>query len=107
MVLHRVRARRGKKTKFKMAQFGGAMQYLDAAEAAWKRQAENQRNAIQGEMEELARRKEEDELLRKAEERINALPRETFESLYAQARKEILRKSPAAANWDEETMRGT
>jgi len=96
-----------KKTKFKMAQFGGAMQYLDAAEEAWKRQAESQKNAIQREMEELARRKEEDELLRKAEERINALPRETFEALYAKAKKEIIKKSRAATYWDEETMRST
>jgi hypothetical protein len=95
-----------KKTKFKMAQFGGAMQYLDAAEEAWKHQAENQKNAIQHEMEELARQKEEEELFRKAEERIDSLARETLESLYAKARKEISRKTPAAANWDEETMRG-
>jgi len=94
------------KTKFKMAQFGGAMQYLDAAEAAWKQQAENQKNAIQREMEELARQKEEEELLRKAEERIHSLPRETFEELYAKAKKETIRKTRAAANWDEETMRG-
>jgi hypothetical protein len=95
-----------KKTKFKMVQFGGAMQYLDAAEAAWKQQAENQKNAIQREMEDLAKQKEEEELLRKAEERIHSLPRETFESLYAKARKETIKKTPAAANWDEETMRG-
>ncbi len=96
-----------KKTKFKMAQFGGAMQYLDAAEEAWKRRAEDQKNAIHREMEDFARQKEEDELLRQADERINALPRETFEALYTKARKEIIRKSPAAANWNEETMRGT
>src|SRR5262245_30682321 len=30
-----------KKTKFKMAQFGGSMQYLDAAEVAWKKHNEN------------------------------------------------------------------
>ncbi len=95
-----------KKTKFKMAQFGGAMQYLDAAEAAWKQQSENQKNAIQREMEDLARQKEEEELLRQAEERIHSLPRETFESLYARARKETIKKTPTAANWDDETMRG-
>ncbi len=95
-----------KKTKFKMAQFGGAMQYLDAAEEAWKRQAENQQGTMQREMEELARQKEEEELLRQAEERIQSLPRETFDALYAKARKETIKKTPAAAHWDDETMRG-
>jgi hypothetical protein len=95
-----------KKTQFKMAQFGGAMQYLDAAEAAWKRQAENRQDSMQREMEELARQKEDEELLRQAEERIQSLPRETFDALYAKARKETIKKAPAAASWDEETMRG-
>jgi hypothetical protein len=82
------------------------MQYLDAAERAWMRQAGNRNNAIRREMEELARRKEEEELLTKAEEKIRLLPRETFEALYGEAKKEIIKRTPAAANWDEETMRG-
>jgi hypothetical protein len=95
-----------RKTRFKIAQFGGAMQYLDAAERAWMRQAGNRNNAIRREMEELARRKEEEELLTKAKEKIRLLPRETFEALYGEAKKEIIKRTPAAANWDEETMRG-
>ena len=94
-----------KKTKFKIAQFGGLMQYLAAAEVMWKQQSEHQKNAIQREMEELARQREEEELLVKVEERIRRLPRETFDALYAKSRKEILKKTPAASNWDEETMR--
>jgi hypothetical protein len=95
-----------KRTKFKIAQFGGAMQYLDAAEAAWKRQNEKQKNAIQAEMKDIARQREEEELLGKAEERINLLPPEIFNSLCERARKETIKKTPAAVRWDEETMRG-
>jgi hypothetical protein len=95
-----------KRTRFKMAQFGGAMQYLDAAEVAWKEHNENRKNALQQEMEELARQREEEELIKKAEEKIRSLPRETFNALYAKARKETIKKTPAAVNWDEEVMRG-
>jgi hypothetical protein len=94
-----------KKTKFKMAQFGGAMQYLDAAEAAWRQNNDGQKNALQREMEELARQKEEEELLRKAEERIRSLPSKVYENLYKKAKEELIKKAPVAATWDEETMK--
>lgn len=96
-----------KKTKFKMAQFGGAMQYLDAAVAVWRQHSENQKNALQQEMEELARQREEEELLRKADQRLRALPPKTYESLYRKAKEETIRKSPTAATWDEPTFEST
>ncbi len=99
------------KTKFEMQVFGAVLVYENRALTSyqkWKAKAGNQKNAIQQEMEDFARYKEEeDELLRKADERINGLPRETFEELYAKAKKEIIKKSHAATYWDEETMRGT
>ncbi|MGH9838454.1 MAG: hypothetical protein ACREEM_06685 [Blastocatellia bacterium] len=97
------------KTKFEMQVFGAVLVYEKRAlmlYRKWKAKAENRKNEIQEEMEKLLRQEEEEKLLRKAEERINSLPREVFEALYAKAKKETIKKSPAAANWDEETMHG-
>ncbi|HKX32848.1 MAG TPA: hypothetical protein VJ302_34520, partial [Blastocatellia bacterium] len=95
-----------KKTRFKMAQFGGTMQYLDAAEAAWRQRHEDQKHVFQREMEELASQKEEEQLIHETEERIRTLRPEAFKALYAKGREEIIRKTPAAATWDEETIEG-
>jgi len=98
------------KTKFEMQVFGAALGYEKRALISykkWKMRADNQKGPGQREEEELARLEEEEALVKEAEERINALPSDLFDSLYANAKREILKKSSAAAYWDEETMRGT
>lgn len=96
-----------KKTGFSMAQFGGAMQYLAEGEQAWQAHCEQERNALQQEMEELLRQREEDELDRIVEEKLRSLSPGRRQELSGRARSEIISRSPAALNWDEETMRRT
>lgn len=95
-----------KKTKFKMVQFGGTIQYLDEAEMAWKKQQEQQEQTAVTKMKEVIDQQEEDELFRQAEEKINALHQDAFTALYTKARKEIISRASVAATWDDETMRG-
>ena len=95
-----------KKTGFKLAQFGGTMQYLDQAGRAWQIQTELRKNALHEEMGELIRQREEDELEGRARERMEKLSPERQRDLYAKARAETISRSPAVQNWDEETIRG-
>ena len=101
--------REAPKTRFEMQVFGAVLIYEKRAVISyekWRTRAGKRKGATQLEPEDLARQ-EEERLLAKAEERIGALPNETFEQFYAEARKEILKRSRSAANWDEVTMRET
>jgi hypothetical protein len=97
-----------KKTNFKMAQFGGAMQYLSEAEEAWKVQLQRQRERAEQEetliLNEFDWLKKEEEIQRRAEEKLGSLAPEAYSELAKEVRKTILERSPAAAYWDEETM---
>jgi hypothetical protein len=97
-----------KKTGFKMGQFGGALQYLNEAEEAWRQQLQRQRErAAQEEaliLKEFEWLKREEELERQAEARLGALTPAAYAELAREVRQYILERSPAAAAWDDETM---
>ena len=97
------------KTKFDMQVFGAVLVYEKRAVTSyekWKAKVKDQKSESQRESEEIAGQDKEEKLLRQAEERISLLPPEAFESLCVMARQETIKRSPAAAHWDEETMRG-
>lgn len=97
--------REAPKTKFDMQVFGAVMVFEGRALSTFKRwKARSQNGAAPG-PEDVAKQ-EQETLFRKVEERIQSLPPEIFDAMYAEARKETIRKSPAAAAWDDETMRG-
>jgi hypothetical protein len=93
-----------RKTNFAMRQFGGALQYLDDAVEAFRRQEEAREAAEEREAEEQSQYDTESELRRLAESRLRSLPTERYDSLLEEARQEILKKSPAARTWEQEVL---
>ena len=98
-----------KRTKFQMAQFGGTLQYLNEAEAAWKSQLQLQREKAAREealiLQEFEWLKREEELERKAEERLNSLSIDAYNELAREVRQSILERSPGAIYWEDDTMK--
>jgi hypothetical protein len=97
-----------KKTKYQMAQFGGALQYLNEAENAWKAYLLIEREKAAREealiLQEFEWLKREEELERRAEERLNSLSVEAYAELAREIHQTIIVRSPGALYWDEETM---
>lgn len=97
-----------RKTNFRMAQFGGALQYLDQAEEAWKSKLQRKREKAEQEesfiLEEFEWLKREETIERLADERLNALTPEAYSTIAAEVRRIILGRSQAAHTWDEGTM---
>jgi hypothetical protein len=97
-----------RKTNFEMAQFGGAMQYLGEAEAAWKEtqrkqreQAGREESSLLEEFEQLQRAETRE---REVEARLGSLAPEAYAELAKEARQELRQRAKAALYWDEETM---
>lgn len=97
-----------RKTKFQMAQFGGALQYLNEAESAWKTHLHLKREKAAREealiLEEFEWLKREEQLERRAEERLAGLSPEAYAELARTVHQNILARSPGALYWDEETV---
>lgn len=97
-----------KKTNFKMAVFGGAMQYLNEAEKVWQFKLQRQREKAEQEeafiLEEFESLKKEEDFERQAEERLNALSPDAYSKLAAGFRQIILSRSPSAQNWSNDEM---
>ena len=106
---HHVALKEAKRTKFQMAQFGGTLQYLNEAEAAWKSQLQLQREKAAREealiLQEFEWLKREEELERKAEERLNSLSIDAYNELAREVRQSILERSPGAIYWEDDTMK--
>ena len=92
-----------RKTNFKMAQFGGAMQYLEAGALAWQQRQTRPAAALDL----FADQRAEEDLITWAEEYLRALPQEAREALLQQGREALLRNFPAAAHWSEDILRET
>lgn len=97
-----------KKTNFKMAVFGGAMQYLNEAEDAWRLNLQRQRKKAEQEeafiLEEFEWLKKEEDLERLAEERLNALSPDAYSELAAGVSQVILSRAPSAKYWSNDEM---
>jgi hypothetical protein len=96
-----------RKTNFEMRHFGGALQYLDEAVEALRSQEEAKQAAERRESTEHTREEAEAELRRLAEERARALPADRYEALLEEARQDILKKSPAARDWEPDVLNQT
>jgi hypothetical protein len=96
-----------KKTNFQIAQFGGAMQYLEAGEAAWREQSIKQQTNLRQEMQELARQREEEKAWQLVEDYLAQMEPVARQRLFETIRAELLQRSPAAAEWADEVMQTT
>lgn len=99
--------REAKKTSFKMAHFGGAMQYLDEAEERWQQRREEEVNSLGLEMGNLFDLERGEQLELIARERLKEMDPIEYEKLYLSAKEAFLREYPRARDWDEGTLRGT
>ncbi len=96
-----------RKTNFKMAQFGGAMQYLEAGALAWQQRQARPPAGLPPALDLFADQRAEEDLLVWAEDYLRALPEEISEALLQQSRETLLRNFPAAAYWGEDILRET
>ena len=96
-----------RKTNFKMVQFGGALQYLEAGALVWQARQAKTSSALPVAFDLFAEPSHEEKLNAEAEERWRALSKEQYDALFQQGREEVFRRLPAATDWDEQVLRDT
>lgn len=96
-----------KKTGFKMANFGGAMQYFEQGQQSWQELQRQKEISIQQEMEDLLANEEVDALEQAALARIQSMSPEKYSEQLMEAKKATINKLPQAQYWEEDTLRET
>ena len=96
-----------RKTGFKMANFGGAMQYFDLAEQGWQELLRQRERSLQQEMENLFAQEEGDALEQAALARLEAMEPDHYREKFTAAKDATIQKFPQAQSWEEDVLRET
>lgn len=91
--------RSAKTTNFKMRTFGALLQYIPEAIAAYEQAEKREEHTRRAHLEREARERSHDETMKRAQERLKALPPERYDALYNTVKADLSLQFASVIKW--------